>query len=302
MRMSVRPRAPGRKSALKITNLSTGRLTRGFLDPPTGGGQETSLCMHRPHRQQPLVRGGWIDLLDDPEPKDDAEAQVLIHQPPPGIARFAVYCDESGTHDARYYGFGSLWMPYQRRGEFSALMKVIRSRLRYGSEFKWHKVRSENQSEYLELVEAFFAKSWLSFHMILVDKEWVDLAAATVTVPASESKNGKEMIICLVPEAVEIIRGRMPGDNLYIFPGRVSGHAQDGASWLKDLRRRMRERGVTKHFTIHDVRRTMATRLVAAGVNLPIISAALGHSSMASTAVYARTDLDMVRAALSNIS
>jgi hypothetical protein len=176
VRTSANSMAPGRKSALKITNLSTGLLTLGAPDPPTDGGQETSLCMHRPYRQQPLTRGGWIDLLDDPEPQDEAEAQVLFNRPPPGIARFAVYCDESGTHDARYYGFGSLWMPYQRRGEFAALMKAIRSRLRYGSEFKWHKVRSENQAEYLELVEMFIAKSWLSFHMLLVEKAWVDLA------------------------------------------------------------------------------------------------------------------------------
>lgn len=124
---------------------------------------------------------------------------------------------------------------------------------------------------------------------------------ATVTVPAEESKNGKEMILCLVPAAVEIIRGRMPGDNLYVFPGRVSGHAADAASWLKDLRRRMRENGVSKHFTIHDLRRTMATRLNAAGVPLPTIAMALGHETVDSTPIYARSDLGMVRAALSRV-
>jgi hypothetical protein len=29
-----------------------------------------------------------------------------------------ISCDESGTGGARYYGFGSLWMSWDRRGDF----------------------------------------------------------------------------------------------------------------------------------------------------------------------------------------
>lgn len=47
-------------------------------------------------------------------------------------------------------------------------------------------------------------------------KKWVLLAEATVIVPAEFSKNGDELVIPLVEEAVEIIRGRMPGESLYV--------------------------------------------------------------------------------------
>lgn len=50
--------------------------------------------------------------------------------------------------------------------------------------------------------------------------------------------------------------------------------------------------------TIHDLRRTLGSWLVAQGTSLPIIGRALGHRSQASTQIYARLDLDPIRAAL----
>lgn len=126
-------------------------------------------------------------------------------------------------------------------------------------------------------------------------KAWVRLEDSTVTVPAEESKNGEELTICLSPAAAEIIRSRMPGDNPFIFPGRVSGHVSGVSSWIADLRRRMREHGVHKHFTTHDLRRTFATELTRKGAPLVIVSKALGHSSLDTTAIYARTSMDTVK-------
>lgn len=36
-----------------------------------------------------------------------------------------ISCDESGTDGARYYGFGSLWMSWDRRGDFLADLREI---------------------------------------------------------------------------------------------------------------------------------------------------------------------------------
>ena len=41
-------------------------------------------------------------------------------------------CDKSGMHGGEFYGFGSLWMRYQRRREVDA----VRRRHPYSSEFK----------------------------------------------------------------------------------------------------------------------------------------------------------------------
>ena len=49
---------------------------------------------------------------------------------------------------------------------------------------------------------------------------------------------------------------------------------------------------------IHDLRRTLGSRLAASGYSLPLIGRALNHSQPAATAIYARLHLDPVREAL----
>lgn len=39
-----------------------------------------------------------------------------------------IACDESGIDGQRFYGFGSLWMKYQRRGDFCQLIRELRSK------------------------------------------------------------------------------------------------------------------------------------------------------------------------------
>lgn len=124
----------------------------------------------------------------------------------------------------------------------------------------------------------------------------------TIIVPAAFSKNKKELVVPLVPEAEEIVRRRFATGELYAFPGQRGGaHIQEIYSWMKELKMRMRERGVTKEFRTHDLRRTLATRLLRAGTPMPVIAALLGHIDMKSTEVYAVASTEMVRSALSSI-
>jgi integrase len=54
-----------------------------------------------------------------------------------------------------------------------------------------------------------------------------------------------------------------------------------------------------RDLTIHDLRRTVAVRLVSAGASLPVIGAALGHRNLKTTQqVYALATRDDVRAAM----
>lgn len=57
--------------------------------------------------------------------------------PPKGVVRWLISCDESGVHGARYYGFGTLWMAWQRRGEFAELIRELRQEHGYQHEIKW---------------------------------------------------------------------------------------------------------------------------------------------------------------------
>lgn len=68
-----------------------------------------------------------------------------------------IACDESGIDGQRFYGFGSLWMKYQRRGDFCQLIRELRRKHGFFEEIKWQKAHSKRYSEfYLELIDLFF--------------------------------------------------------------------------------------------------------------------------------------------------
>jgi hypothetical protein len=99
----------------------------------------------------------------------DSSAKTLKDSPvPPGVLRWLISCDESGTGGAPFYGFGTLWMNWQRRGEFAALVQQLRDKHGYTYEIKWKKVSAQSLPFYRELVETFFKTSWLHFHCVVV--------------------------------------------------------------------------------------------------------------------------------------
>lgn len=94
----------------------------------------------------------------------------------PGVRPWLISCDESGMDGARFYGFGSLWMAWDRRGEFAADIEVLASAhgMKLGivdgvaHEFKWSKVKGQKLAFYKALVEYFFRRPWLLFHCVVV--------------------------------------------------------------------------------------------------------------------------------------
>lgn len=96
--------------------------------------------------------------------------------PPPGVTRWLISCDETGLHGAPYYGFGSLWMAWQRRGDFQDWIREIRSAHpeHQHSEFKWQYVTKRTLATYQDLVTLFFKRAPLAFHCLLVKKADID--------------------------------------------------------------------------------------------------------------------------------
>lgn len=90
-----------------------------------------------------------------------------------GRVIWQISCDESGTHGARYYGFGSLWMSWQRRGDFSAAIAQIREKHGITDEIKWGKTAYRTIHFYKDLLEFFFKTKWLVFHCLVVQKSAV---------------------------------------------------------------------------------------------------------------------------------
>lgn len=110
-----------------------------------------------------------MDLDEEIGESDDVA--VLGHK------NFLVYSDESGISGGDlYYSFGSLWMPWERRGDFSALVRELRARHRYLDEIKWQHVNKRSEAFYLDLVATFFRRTWLMFHGVVIRKAYTDPA------------------------------------------------------------------------------------------------------------------------------
>ena len=73
----------------------------------------------------------------------------------PGYKNYLIYCDESGLHGAVYYGFGSLWMPWERRGDFVALIRELQEKYGFREEMKWNHLSRKKEAFYKALVDAF---------------------------------------------------------------------------------------------------------------------------------------------------
>lgn len=80
----------------------------------------------------------------------------------------------------------------------------------------------------------------------------------------------------------------------FVFPGTGrQGHLKDPKkAWAGILRR-----AKIRDFRVHDLRRTHGSYLAATGANQFVISRALGHKNLSTTAIYARLNLDPIRRA-----
>jgi integrase len=103
----------------------------------------------------------------------------------------------------------------------------------------------------------------------------LDFEAALWSIPAGLTKNGATHVVPLVPEVLAILR-RVPRiDNDLLFPSRVGeGRAFSGFSKGKE---RLATLSDVAEFTLHDLRRTAATRLASLGVAPHVVERLLNH-------------------------
>ena len=131
----------------------------------------------------------------------------------------------------------------------------------------------------------------------------LDLTGAVWRLPSQASKNKRSLMVPLTPQALEILQRRrstVPVGTPWIFPSTrtKSGHITGPRdSWTQLL-----ARAGLENVRPHDLRRTMASWMVAAGASMPTIGRALGHSSLGSTAVYARAAISDVRLHMDAVS
>jgi integrase len=109
------------------------------------------------------------------------------------------------------------------------------------------------------------------------------------------TKNGEPQTVTLTPEVVEILNARQSCDSVWVFPGTgATGHlVEPKKAWKRVL-----ERAGIADLRIHDLRRTLGSWQAKTGASLVIVGKSLNHKSPSTTAIYARLDLDPIRASV----
>ena len=125
----------------------------------------------------------------------------------------------------------------------------------------------------------------------------LNLDAGVWIISAEWSKNKREMAVPLSGEAVRLLRERSERTRLtsasnspWVWPSIDSktGHVINPT---KAWRRLLKVAGVQEHTTLHDVRRTLGSRLAMDGVAGATISKVLGHISSQSLKAYLHLDV-----------
>lgn len=112
--------------------------------------------------------------------------------------------------------------------------------------------------------------------------EWIDLAhdGGWLCLPSSIMKNAQAHKVWLTPRALDVL-GTTDDDTF--FPS--------GISWSRYSRKLWSTAGI-RSATLHDIRRTMATRMQKAGVLPHVIERCLAHKAGGVKAIYQRHDYD----------
>jgi integrase len=140
--------------------------------------------------------------------------------------------------------------------------------------------------------DEIFSADWAEF----------DLKAGEWTIPAERAKNGVPHIVPLSPAALAVVEAIPVIDGSpKLFPTRTkAGQGERGPSGFSKAQARFRaaldtklNRETAEHWTLHDIRRTVATGLQRLGIRFEVTEAVLNHVSGAKggvAGVYQRHD------------
>lgn len=131
-------------------------------------------------------------------------------------------------------------------------------------------------------------------NMLAMRWDQINLEIGLWNIP--KTKNGESHTIPLVPQALEILKDRFTHKiNEWVFPSSSkSGHFSDPKKpWKRTL-----ERAGISDLRIHDLRRSLGSWQATTGASLAIIGKTLAHKNVATTAIYARLNIDPVRDAM----
>lgn len=131
----------------------------------------------------------------------------------------------------------------------------------------------------------------------VLSMKWEDISLKQATWYIKETKNGETQAVPLTEEVIETLKERQKHkSSIWVFPSK-----QDEKKHLTDPKKtwaNILDRAEIQNLRIHDLRRTMGSYQAILGANSFTIGRSLGHKSSKATEIYARMNLDPVRASM----
>jgi site-specific recombinase XerD len=117
-----------------------------------------------------------------------------------------------------------------------------------------------------------------------------DIDSSRMMIRIEEGKGAKDRYAMLSPQLLTILRGywRLARPGHWLFPGRDETRPIDPQALHAACRSACTASGLAKRVTVHTLRHSFATHLLEAGTDIRIIQVLLGHSNLATTALYTR--------------
>ena len=162
------------------------------------------------------------------------------------------------------------------------------------------------------------------------EMRWEEINWQAATWRILETKSGEPVTLPLSPQALTILESRKDSNDSdedgsksqWVFPstGKTGHLVEPKTAWKRILKNAAAihlknwleanpgksaadfakefPAGIFQDLRLHDLRRTLGSWQAATGASLPIIGKSLGHKSLGATQVYARLNLDPVRASV----
>lgn len=128
----------------------------------------------------------------------------------------------------------------------------------------------------------------------VLSMKWDEVFGDVWKIPSSKSKNGKEMRVPLVTQAVELLKNRKEhATSAFVFSSKTSasGHlVEPKKGW-----RRVLDGAGIEDLRLHDLRRSLGSYMINSNVDIYTVGKALGHQNQSTTARYAHLKDDPVK-------
>jgi integrase/recombinase XerD len=115
-----------------------------------------------------------------------------------------------------------------------------------------------------------------------------DIDSSRMVIHVRQGKGAKDRLVplsqCLLEELRTYWRQCRP--RTWLFPGRIPGAPLTDGGAQSRLRHALKRAGLNKPCSMHTLRHSYATHLLEAGVDVLVLKALMGHSSLQTTARY----------------